>query len=118
MRDTTWYEWDFETYEEYYCEFLKQYCADVVDHYFADELKDLEQFYKDGHDGDDKGCLVLVRNKGNKHNGVTDRTWAYVENRELPERFMNAFGHEETKVPQRFHKELDKLNKKIKENKC
>ncbi len=78
----TYYEWDKERIDEH---------GDIIDHDFADALKDLKNR---------EGILVLVRDDPH------GRSWAYVEDGKLPEYFVDAFGNQTAKVPQRFHKEL------------
>ena len=79
---TIYYEWDKERIDEH---------GDIIDHSFADSLKDLKNH---------EGILVLVRD------APRSRSWAYVEDEKLPEYFLDAFGNQTAKVPQRFHREL------------
>lgn len=73
------YEWDIETYEE----------EDIVDHSFMLAVpKENEK-------------LVLVRD-----DYVDVKSWAYVENNQLPEYFKDAYDRVVAKVPKRFFKEL------------
>jgi hypothetical protein len=93
------YEWCIETYDEH---------EDIVDHHHSDVLNysvsDL--FRADGY----KTRLVLIRDEGDEDVGVVNRYWAYVENGELPEYFTEEWGVPiNVKVPQRFHKELEKF---------
>jgi|SRR6185312_3096062 len=61
--------------------------------------------------------IALVRNEGNESSGLTDRNWAYIKHRILPDYFCNADGKQiKTKVPQKFHKELAAYLKSIKSN--
>lgn len=89
----TEYEWDVETVENEY--------GDVVDH-------DQQPSYKScidtvnrfpcevGHHYD----IVLVRDVF-ASDDLVDRSWAYMVNGKLPERFENG-----TQVPKRFHMEV------------
>jgi len=88
MKTTITYEWDIEEVDQY---------GDIVDHHHADEARNLP---------DVSGDLVLVRDAGNEHFGVTERSWAYVVEGALPEFFTDAYGAETAKVPKRFHDEL------------
>tara|TARA_R110000764_G_scaffold66556_1_gene138642 strand:- start:43 stop:426 length:384 start_codon:yes stop_codon:yes gene_type:complete len=66
---------------------------------------------------DERGAwqrLVLVRDVF-RNFSLEDRTWAYVEDNKLPENFKDSSGREETKVPKRFHAELQKVQERIKE---
>jgi hypothetical protein len=83
----TRYEWDIETTDE---------CGDIIDHHFADKLKDLSEI---------GGDLVLV-----KDNYYGSKSWAYF-NDGIPTHFEDAFGRNAGKVPKRFIKEYEKVNK-------
>lgn len=98
MKNEIIYEWTIETIDEY---------GDVIENDFAEKLS---SFDKDEIKGKDLG---LVRNEGNEIDGLEDRYWAYVKDDKLPEYFEDGAGyHIAIKVPQRFHKELEKyLNK-------
>ncbi len=51
-------------------------------------------------------CRIgLTRDVGNDDEGLTDRSWAYVENRKLPE-FFTYCPELGAKVPKRFHEEI------------
>ena len=80
---SVYYEWDIETYDG----------EDIDDHDHAERLRDLQELEPDQR-------LVLVRTTSE------DRTWAYVENGRLPERFRDAYETPQTRVPVRFHREL------------
>lgn len=100
MGNRVWYEWDLET--------VDRESGDILDHHFADRLQELPARESDQD-------LVLVRNVGNEHDGVTDKMWAYVVNGELPEAFSMSTEHgmAETniKVPKRFAVEFSLHNK-------
>lgn len=101
MKNSVDYEWDIEAMEG----------EDIVDHDHRDELNG---FQKDClKEALALGTLVLVRTVGNEDDGVTDRTWAYVKNNELPECFSNSLGNPCTKVPSKFKNELKRKLKEI-----
>lgn len=90
------YEWSLETIED----------GDIIDSDFSDSLVWNAEELKGNE-------LVLVRNEGNENEGVTDRFWAYVKNSKLPEFFQDGGGQTiKIKVPQKFHKELQKYYSK------
>lgn len=88
---TVRYEWDVETVDEH---------DDIIDHFFQKDYAGvLEELAKDDCPGLIKRA-VLVRDddKG--------RSWAYLEDGELPEYFENAYGEEAAKVPAKFIREV------------
>ena len=91
------YEWDVEL--------VDSESLDILDHYVQDSYQAcLEQM----EEAPDDGChwtVVLVRNadKG--------RSWAYIVDGKLPDVFKDSMGDEPAKVPDRFHKEVEKNNK-------
>lgn len=91
------YEWDIETIDEN---------EDIMDHNHADKL--------DRHDKlKENERLVLVRDEFSSYDeDLESRTWAYVENGKLPEYFKDSANIQTTKVPVRFHKELEKWTTK------
>ena len=90
MRNTIVYEWDIETVDNN---------GDIQDHHHSDTCFDLIKCPLE------KGeRLVLVRNLGNDEDGLQDRQWAYVDPTGLPDFFDGG-----AKVPQRFHRELNKF---------
>lgn len=99
--NVTVYEWDYETQridEEGEIEF--------VDHDHSDHFLGFPDSYID----DDGIYVVLVLVKDVYRNWcLENRSWAYVEDRKLPEFFSDAFGMLGDKVPQRFHKEIEKV---------
>lgn len=82
------YEWDIETTDA---------DGDIIDHNHRDKLNEYRK------EELESGDLVLVRTDSE------GRSWAYVENRELPEYFQDSFGVNIAKVPKRFHEELKKM---------
>lgn len=53
--------------------------------------------------------IVIVRDAANG-----DRTWAYVTDGKLPERFEDAYQTPCTKVPARFHREVERYHAAVK----
>lgn len=72
--------------------------GDIQDIDFSDELS----WFKHSDLGPGL-ALVLVRNEGNDEDGLTGRTWAYVNDGQLHPEFED--GHQ---VPKRFHVELQR----------
>ena len=95
----TEYEWDCETV-------CKEY-GDILDHSHSDECLGLPDYETEK----EFDRLVLVKNVYRNWD-LAERTWAYVEDGKLPEYFSNSSYQEESKVPQRFHKELARVTKK------
>jgi len=83
------YEWTAEQIDQH---------GDIQDSDYQDNLKSLDTIAR--YQFVDIG---LVKNTGDEANGITDRTWAYIESETLPTHFMDG-----SKVPQRFHKEFTK----------
>ena len=87
------YEWDIESVDDY---------GDIIDHDFNDKCPGLPREANER--------LVLVRNvaeglsdEWDASAHIVDRSWAYVEDGALPERFDDG-----TPVPVRFFTELAK----------
>ena len=55
---------------------------------------------------DSETNIGLVRNRGNKVDGLLDRQWAYLQDGALPERFSDSGGNAGPSVPHRFHFEV------------
>jgi len=72
------YEWDVETVDEH---------GDIQDHQHGDLDYLLSVFGFEILSGEGSTRLVLIRNKENDSDGLTNRQWAYVENSQLPETF-------------------------------
>lgn len=94
MANQTKYEWDIETIDS---------DGDIIDHNHADKLSSYKEI---------DGVLVLVRDVGNKIDGVIDRSWAYVLGKKLPEYFTDSYESRVAKVPARFHLELKAYHEK------
>ncbi len=108
------YEWDVEKVAV--DRRVHSFQWDILDHNHSEDLKtigfDPEDVAKDEY------RLVLVRDVYTVSNGVESRLWAYAYFDQqgvlkLPEHFMDAYGNVETKVPKRFHKELERWILKI-----
>jgi len=94
------HEWDIETVTT--SATAEREAGEVIEHDHRDSYADCLQTITRTPDA---GChyeIVLVRDddKG--------RSWAYVEHGKLPEYFLDAFGEETSKIPQRFHNEIAK----------
>ena len=104
----TRYEWDIETLDEY---------GDIENHDHRDKLSEFPLNHFDGDKA--RFDLVLVRDVGSEHEGVTDRLWAYVffckstDVFRLPEFFSDCGEDTRTRVPKRFQKELDSHSKRV-----
>jgi hypothetical protein len=88
------YEWCVEVVDGY---------GDIVDNYFADSLAQAIEWAGDDDEYEHQICLVRTEDTFNG-----DRAWAYLTDGRLPEYFADAFGHDTTKVPQRFHRETER----------
>jgi len=89
------YEWSIESVDIY---------DDIQDSDFSEKLSSFSKSDLD-HDPENPEyhkALVLVRNVGNEDDGLQDREWAYVINKQLPKVFDRG-----ADVPKRFHKELE-----------
>jgi|SRR5215831_6089393 len=71
---------------------------------YIDALGSAEWVRREGLRAD----IVLVRDEGDDVDGLTDRSWAYLEkDGTLPTYFANSGGVDTTvKVPKRFHQEV------------
>ena len=94
MADKVYYEWDVETMGD-------DISGDVLEHDHGDTLDDIENNFPLNHNE----SLVLVYNTGNEADGITDRSWAYVQCIGGEMRLPTHFGNGEP-VPKRFHREL------------
>lgn len=79
-----WYEWTAEYVVD----------GDIEDSDFGATLKEVQQSHPLATD------FGLVLNIGNEHEGVTHRSWAYLTDDGLPERFEDG-----TPVPARYIRE-------------
>lgn len=99
------YEWDVE-------ELDPSFPRDVLEHNHSGKLSTI------GFTPDELKNrnlqLVLVRDRSTPNDGVIDRMWSYAKFDEngvlrLPEHMSNAWGDPtDVKVPQRFHRELER----------
>ena len=88
---------------EWCCEVVDCH-GDIVDNYFADSLEDAWNWINDDdYVNEYQICLVRTADNG-------DRAWAYLtDDGRLPAYFADAYGHDTTKVPQRFHRETERM---------
>ncbi len=93
------YKWDIETIATE--ETDEYYVGDIIDHDHMDEPR------LPVGEGE---SLVLVCD-AYYLDGYSTRAWAYVENRKLPEYFLDLRDAKKTKVPQKFHNQLARLLK-------
>jgi hypothetical protein len=88
---------------EWTVEFLEE--DDIVESCFGDTLSEALR-----HAGDTPaGCIKrvgVVRDRFDAAESLVCRSWAYLEDVKLPERFVDGCGRETVKVPARFHKEV------------
>ena len=87
------YEWTVELLEG----------EDIVDSYFAECYERALTFAVNAS----SDCVVrigVVRDRYDSGEDLVCRSWAYLEDGKLPERFEDAYGREIVKVPARFHK--------------
>lgn len=92
MKKTVIYEWDYETVDVN---------GDIQEHNHRDSLSEFNA-------SDITDTLVLIRNVFDGINGLENRTWAYVKDGKLPEKFKDDDENEGAMVPKKFHKELEK----------
>lgn len=96
------YEWDVETRLEY-----PDGLHDIHEHNHAERVADLlDCLHAPKPDPEGEGTLttelVLVRDEYDEYGeDLIDRSWAYVEDGELPETFENG-----ARVPLKYHREL------------
>lgn len=106
---TVYYQWDVEEIaNEQLTSFGQEFDKDdVMEHYHQTSFKDCQVFIKGicWETDNTRLQIVLVRDDDES------RSWAYMEGNKLPEFFINAYGNETTKVPKRFHKEVEKNSK-------
>lgn len=102
MRNEITYEWTVEEIDEH---------GDITDCHFYDSFPGMPEAGMD---------IGLVRHVGNKLDGEIERHYAYIENGELGEFFMEHVYCERTgkmksyaiaKVPQRFFAEMKRMRK-------
>ena len=75
--------------------------GDIVTSYHSDTLTQAIDWAED--DGTCSICLVRTADNG-------DRAWAYLtDDGRLPAYFADSSGHDTTKVPQRFHRETERM---------
>lgn len=95
---TVYYEWDVETIAV--GETDKYEDGEVLDHHHCDTYAEAMEFAASEPDPGTRYVITLVRDD------TDGRSWAYIEDGELPEFFEDAYYFPVAKVPQRFVKEL------------
>lgn len=101
---TVYYEWTVET--------LGFYSGlnddpDIIDT-SAFEILDEAIDFQDGCE--EPSRLVLVRQQGNDIEGLTDRSWAYIEDMCLPEYFEYGAGEQSPhKVPKKYKQQWNRF---------
>ena len=110
------YEWDLETAATVDSD--TAYAGDVLDHDHSDTFPGFNQPEESG----ERVVTVLVRDVFDDCDGLIDRSWAYLsDDGKLPERFhqmdynerVGSFQRLCEKVPQRFHKEVERYSKRV-----
>lgn len=110
MRNTVNYEWCIEIVDGN----ATDLDSDIMELIHADSLSDI-------HRADIQGAdkrLVLIRDEGNEHEGLVDRSWCYVHwipdqlHPILPERFQSDAQIDQTKVTQTKRKEFNQWIKR------
>lgn len=91
---------------EWCCEIVDEY-EDIVDCMHSDTLTGAMEYRTRATDSDEpytyQICLVRTADNG-------DRAWAYLnDDGLLPACFADACGYDTTKVPQRFHRETERM---------
>ena len=100
------YEWDVEEVTASASDDYEE--GEVLDHNHQGSYADCLTWIRDCPPPEgSRWEIVLVRDTTAKYWG-TDRSWAYVENGKLPEFFTDGCGDEDTKVPKRFIKEVER----------
>ena len=87
---------------EWCCEVVDCH-GDIVENYFADSLEEAWNWINDD-DYVNEYQICLVRTAGDGR-----RSWAYLQNLRLPAYFYDSRGHDTTRVPQRFHRETERM---------
>jgi hypothetical protein len=107
---SVFYEWDVEEVAVSLGKYERQDVeeGDIVEHWFQDNFADcLKHVATQKLEPGFKWEIVLVRNT-DATNAEEPRTWAYLnDNGTLPEFFQGSGGDDQTRVPQRFHKEVE-----------
>lgn len=97
------YEWDIET----------QTTEDTADHESGEVL---DHHHLDTYKACRSALSYLVPHKGIEHvialvrDDDMGRSWAYIDNGELPVDFCDAYGNAVARVPKRFHAEVSRGN--------
>lgn len=92
------YEWDCESVANGDSDDFEN--GEVLDHYHAETYAEVAQRALTVIEIQYRHEVVLVRDDDD------GRSWAYVTDGKLPERFTDANGADGAKVPNKFHKEV------------
>ena len=99
---TVYYEWDCETVAD--GESSEYEDGEVIEHSHGLSFQDVMKWAKTNKpETGTRHEIVLVRDDDN------GRSWAYVNDGKLPERFTDANGIDKTKIPKRYLEEIIKL---------
>lgn len=98
------YEWDIETVDVESEDILDHDHRDKLSEFGAEEL--LHAINQDLEPGNNFTRLVLVRDHFDKTGDLICRSWAYVDDQELPTEFRDAYDRPVVAVPKRFHQEF------------
>lgn len=101
MRDKIYYEW---AVEEMVVE-NGQVTEDIEDNSFYDKIDDIFILNELENLSLPQYELCLWKRKGNEYDGMTDSTWAYVQNGELPEEFNDG-----SRIPEHMKFQLKRLS--------
>ena len=94
MRKENTYEWTLEVINS---------DGDIEQSLFEPTLQDIGRYSDFGGRMGRELMVALVKSTGNEYDGIVDRTWAYIEDGSLNERFQDG-----TKVPKKFMREFEK----------
>lgn len=93
------YEWDVETHTAVESAEFEE--GEVLEHDHRDSYAQCAEIASGEPPEGCRFAIVLVRDD------ESGRSWAYMEDGELPAHFINAYGKEVAKVPLRFHREVE-----------
>lgn len=103
MRNQTYYEWIVEQMDP---ATIGTDDPEIWDTSAFDSLADAQRF---AAQCDMPVEIGLTRNVGNDVEGLLDRSWAYAKDGKLPSMFSYGGEEDGVAVPQRFHKELERI---------
>lgn len=110
------YEWTIQEQEVYIDEDGVE-CYDILNHDFSDRLDQYGPYQWEEINGKDFALTLIRRDwKSDYSNWSGEEAEAYLNDSGmwvLPDKFSNINGNETVKVPQKFHKELARRQKKL-----